>query len=68
MAEKTVHIPEVSCHHCINNIKREVGEIAGVASVEGDPQSKDVKFVWAEPADWGRIEAVLKEIGYPPQA
>lgn len=67
MTEKTVSVPSISCHHCLMTIKREVGEIAGVISVEGDVQGKKVTISWDEPADWEKIETVLKEAGYPPQ-
>jgi copper chaperone CopZ len=66
MAEKTVKIPDISCGHCVNNIKRETSELAGVTSVEGDAPSKTMTFKWDAPADWDGILAKLKEIGYPP--
>jgi copper chaperone CopZ len=67
VAEKTVKIPDISCHHCVNNIKREVGELEGVQSVEGSVDEKSMTFVFAEPANWDRIKGLLNEIGYPPQ-
>lgn len=66
MSEKTVKIPDMSCGHCLANIKREVGEISGVSSVEGQVEAKEVTIKWDSPADWGQIEAVLKDAGYPP--
>ena len=65
MGEKTVNIPNITCGHCVANIKREVEDIQGVVSVEGDPESKDVTFKWEEPATWEAIIETLKEIGYP---
>jgi len=67
MAAKTVNIPSISCHHCLMTIKREVSEISGVQSVEGSVEDKRVTIRWEEPADWGKIEAALKDAGYPPQ-
>lgn len=67
MPEKTVKIPDMSCGHCLMTIKREAGEVAGVTSVEGDVESKDVTFKWDAPADWDAIAAALKDAGYPPQ-
>jgi copper ion binding protein len=67
MSEKTVSIPDMSCGHCLANIKREAGEVAGVSSVEGDVNTKKVTFKWDEPAQWEQIEAALKDAGYPPQ-
>ena len=46
MEEKTVHIPGISCGHCVNTIKNEVGELEGVQSVEGDENTKMMTFKW----------------------
>jgi len=67
MEEKTVTIPNISCGHCLMNIKRETSEVAGVKSVEGDVASKKVTFKWEAPASWQAIAAALKEAGYPAQ-
>ncbi|MCF8034987.1 MAG: heavy-metal-associated domain-containing protein [Desulfarculaceae bacterium] len=67
MESKTVKIPDMSCGHCLATIKREAGEIAGVSSVEGDVESKDVTIAWDAPASWDQIEAQLKDAGYPPK-
>ena len=65
MEEKTVHIPSISCGHCVMTIKREVGELEGIKSVEGDENTKMVTVKWGNPATWGKITDTLKEIGYP---
>jgi len=65
MNAKTVEVPNISCNHCVATIKRELAEIAGVKTVEGDPQAKKVTVGWIEPASWDRIAAALAEIGYP---
>lgn len=65
MQEKTVHIPKISCGHCVAAIKREAGEIEGVASVEGDIATKNITFRFGPPATWEEISAVLAELGYP---
>jgi copper chaperone len=65
MNEKTVHVPEINCPHCVANIKREIGEMKGVTAVEGDHTSKNVTIQWDPPADWDQIQATLAEIGYP---
>jgi len=67
MTVKTVSIPSISCNHCLMTVKREVSEVAGVQSVEGNVEDKKVTIRWEAPADWGKIEAVLKDAGYPPQ-
>lgn len=67
MEEKTVKAPNISCGHCVANIKKELEEIGGVESVVGDPKTKEVTVRWDKPADWKKISDTLKEIGYPPQ-
>jgi copper chaperone len=67
MENKTVNIPDMSCGHCLATIKREAGEVAGVSSVEGDVNNKDVAIAWEAPATWEQIEAALKDAGYPPK-
>ncbi len=68
MDEKTVHISGISCGHCVMTITREVGELEGVRSVEGDEKTKKVTFGWESPASWEKITDTLKELGYPADA
>ncbi len=62
----TYTIPNISCGHCIHTIKTEVGEIAGVKSVEGDQNSKIVTITFDDPANEIQITKLLTEIDYPP--
>ena len=64
----TYTIPNISCGHCIHTIETEVGEIAGVKSVEGDQNSKKVTIIFDNPANEMQIKELLKEIDYPPNA
>ena len=66
MEEKTVHLPGISCGHCVNTIKNEVGELEGVQSVEGDENTKMMTFKWDSPATWENIMETLKEVDYLP--
>ena len=65
MEEKTVHIPAITCGHCVMTIKREISELEGVKSVEGDEKTRMVTIEWDKPASWDTIADTLKEIGYP---
>lgn len=65
MNKKTFSIPNISCGHCVMNIKRELGEIKGVSKVDGSPQSKEITIEWDAPATLDRILSTLKEINYP---
>lgn len=66
MEEKTVTIPNISCGHCVATVKREVEELEGVRSVEGDSKTKSVTFRFEAPATWRAVVELLGEIGYPP--
>jgi copper chaperone CopZ len=67
MDKKTVTVPNITCHHCVATIKRELAGIAGVNAVEGDPRTKKVTVTWTAPASWDQLRTLLEEIGYPPQ-
>lgn len=69
MSEKTFTVPNITCGHCVKTIEREVGEIEGVVAVKADESTKKVTVEWTEPqASWAAIDAVLREIEYPPEA
>jgi copper ion binding protein len=67
MESKTFVVPNIGCDHCVHTIKNEVGEIAGVKSVEADVSTKVVTVSWDSPATWEQIQSALAEIDYPPQ-
>jgi len=63
--KKTYYIPNISCKHCIMTITRELEDLDGVVSVQGDVDSKNVHVEWNPPADEPQILETLDEIGYP---
>ncbi|MFC1943476.1 heavy-metal-associated domain-containing protein [Chloroflexota bacterium] len=63
----TYHIPTVNCDHCKMTIEREVGKLPGVASVNVDVDSKKAFIEFNSPTVKSEIEAMLAEIGYPPE-
>ena len=67
MARRTVTVPNISCNHCANTIKRELSELEGVTQVEVDTSTKQVSVEWNVPARWEDVRRVLQEINYPPQ-
>lgn len=67
MAERTVKVPNISCGHCVKTIEREVGELEGVQSVKADHATREVTVSWDEGStDWNAVDALLREINYPP--
>jgi len=65
MEKETFRIPNISCGHCVMTIKNELTDMAGVASVEGNPEAKSVTVQWESPATLQKIKDTLKEINYP---
>ncbi len=68
MEERTFSIPNISCGHCTAAIKNELGELAGVVRVDGNPSEKTVTVQYESPATEAAIVDRLKEINYPPAA
>lgn len=65
MRTLTYTVPNISCSHCTHTIKMELGELAGVKSVQADEATKIVTIGYDEPATPEQIEALLAEIDYP---
>ncbi|MHB0870887.1 MAG: heavy-metal-associated domain-containing protein [Chloroflexota bacterium] len=66
METKTLHAPDISCMHCVMAIKRAVGKLEGVSSVEANPSTKDVQVTY-DPSklELARIKQVMAGEGYP---
>ena len=65
MKTKTFSIANITCGHCVMTIKNELYDLAGVSSVEGDPEKKEITVEWESPATLEKIESALREINYP---
>lgn len=65
MEKTTFNIPNISCGHCVMSIKNELGDLEGVHTVEGDPDSKSMTVAWETPATLEAIKARLTEINFP---
>jgi copper chaperone len=65
MESKTFSVPNISCGHCVMTIKRELSDLDGVTSVDGDVESKTVTVAWTAPASEDGIKTLLAEINYP---
>jgi copper chaperone len=65
MEKKTFTIENISCGHCVMSIKNELGEMAGILSVDGNIDTKRITVEWEAPASLDTIKAKLKEINYP---
>jgi copper chaperone len=65
MTTITYTIPAIHCSHCTHTIQLEIGELAGVESVEADLAAKQVTVAFNPPTDDQKIRALLAEIEYP---
>lgn len=66
MTTATLRAPAISCDHCVNTIKRAVGRLPGVQSVQGDAAKKQVTVAYDPDAvSVERIAAVMAGEGYP---
>ena len=66
MSEITLLIPQISCGHCISNIKSEINEIDGAEFVSGDIIEKSVLIKYDTDETLKKIKASLIEIGFFP--
>jgi len=65
MEKKTFTVSNISCGHCVMTIKNELGEMAGILSVDGNIDAKTITVEWEAPASIDTIKTKLKEINYP---
>ena len=65
METTMLHIPNISCGHCVAAIQDELTDISGVSSVKGDSETRTVAVQWDAPANLNIIRQKLKEINYP---
>jgi copper chaperone len=59
----TYHVPKIHCAHCGASIKEQVSEVAGVASVEVDVDTK-VVTIRGESLDGTALRVAIEEAGY----
>lgn len=67
MDKETLHIPNISCGHCIKAIENELNDLSGVHITASDINAKTVTVQWDDPATLDMIKNSLSEINYPAQ-
>ena len=60
-------VPSINCGHCVATIERAVREVAGVAIVQGDVETKRVEVTFDAPATREQIVAAMTEWDHPPE-
>lgn len=63
MSEITYAVPDMSCGHCKQAVSAELGEVAGVDSVDVDLDTKLVT-VRGRDLDDAALRAAIEEAGY----
>ncbi|MEU4570890.1 heavy-metal-associated domain-containing protein [Nonomuraea sp. ATR24] len=64
MSTATFTVNGMTCGHCVSSVKEEVGEVAGVTSVEVDLASGLLTVVSDAPVDRSDISKAVEEAGY----
>jgi copper chaperone len=60
----TWHVTGMTCGHCVASVTEEIGEIAGVESVDVVLDSGEVTVTSAEPLTREAVAAAVDEAGY----
>lgn len=63
MTEQTYLVDGMTCQHCVNAVREEVGRIPGVESVDVDLDTKKV-VVHGEGVTDEAVRAAVEEAGY----
>ncbi|MEV0390505.1 copper ion binding protein [Nonomuraea sp. NPDC050643] len=64
MSTATYTVKGMTCGHCVSSVKEEVGEVAGVSSVEVDLATGLLTVDSDGPIDAAKIVAAVEEAGY----
>ena len=64
MSTATYTVIGMTCGHCVNSVKEEVGQVAGVSAVDVDLASGRVTVTSDAPLDETRVRAAVEEAGY----
>jgi copper chaperone len=65
MATTTTYtVKGMTCDHCVNSVKEEVSEVAGVTQVEVDLATGLLTVNSESPIDSAKIVAAVEEAGY----
>ncbi|MFC5748863.1 heavy-metal-associated domain-containing protein [Actinomadura rugatobispora] len=64
MSTATYTVTGMTCGHCVNSVKEEVGQVAGVSEVAVDLATGRVTVTSAAPLDVAQVRAAVEEAGY----
>ncbi|ONI81020.1 cation-transporting ATPase [Actinosynnema sp. ALI-1.44] len=64
MSQSTYTVQGMTCGHCVSSVTEEVGQIAGVSSVEVDLPTGKVTVTSEKDLDVDDVRAAVTEAGY----
>ncbi|GGT02382.1 heavy-metal-associated domain-containing protein [Nonomuraea spiralis] len=64
MSTATYTVKGMTCGHCVSSVKEEVGEVAGVTTVDVDLATGLLTVGSEAPVDAAKIVAAVEEAGY----
>ncbi|MFI0357296.1 heavy-metal-associated domain-containing protein [Actinomadura sp. 9N407] len=64
MSTATYTVAGMTCGHCVNSVKEEVGQVTGVSAVDVDLATGQVTVTSAAPLDDAQVRAAVEEAGY----
>jgi len=66
MPVRTIHIPNISCEHCVRTVASELTDLDSVQKVDVFLDKKEATIFYSSEEKWDEILALLHEINYPP--
>jgi copper ion binding protein len=64
MSTATYTVSGMTCAHCVNAVREEVGQISGVNAVDVDLESGQVTVTSDAPLDDAQVRGAVEEAGY----
>jgi copper chaperone len=64
MSTATYTVAGMTCGHCVNSVKEEVGQITGVSAVDVDLESGRVTVTSESPLEDAQVREAVEEAGY----
>jgi copper chaperone len=64
MSTATYTVAGMTCGHCVDSVKREIGQVAGVTGVDVDLASGQVAVISDGPVDDVLVRGAVEEAGY----
>ncbi|WP_019633645.1 heavy-metal-associated domain-containing protein [Actinomadura atramentaria] len=64
MTAATYTVTGMTCGHCVNSVKEEVGQVPGVTGVEVELSTGAVTVTSDAPLDDAQVRAAVEEAGY----